>query len=286
MAGARKRNLALSFGVLMLLTVSIGLLTTSSRRAQRLARLQMEFVAGVSHELRTPVAVIKSAAENLSQGVVGNAERVKRYGQMIEGEARRLGEMVERVLQYTGIESGLGYGVRTPLAPQEIVESAIGNVLPLLGPDKVIIERQIPDTLPPVMGDAAALRSAVQNLVANAVKYGGADRWVGIKADHVRDGRAPEVRITVSDHGPGIPANELPHIFDPFYRGGDAVAQQIHGNGLGLSLVKRIVTAHGGHVSVVTRPGTGTAFTIALPAAEPDPSSSSVATGVRAAVHP
>jgi signal transduction histidine kinase len=285
-AGARKRNLALSFGVLLLLTVSIGLLTTSSRRAQRLARQQMEFVAGVSHELRTPVAVIKSAAENLSQGVVGNADRVKRYGQMIEGEARRLAEMVERVLQYAGIESGLGYGARSPLAPKEILESAIGNVLPLLGPDKITIDRQIPEGLPPVIGDAAALRSAVQNLVANAVKYGGTDRWVGIKAEHARQGRTSEVRITVSDHGPGIPANELPHIFDPFYRGGDAMAQQIHGNGLGLSLVKRIVNAHGGQVSVVTRPGMGSAFTIALPAAEPDPSSSSVASSVRAAVHP
>jgi signal transduction histidine kinase len=246
----------------------------------------MEFVASVSHELRTPVAVIKSAAENLSQGVVGNADRVKRYGQMIEGEARRLGEMVERVLQYAGIDSGLGYGTRSPLAPQEIVESAIGNVLPMLGPDKITIERQIPEGLPPVLGDAAALRSAVQNLVANAVKYGGTDRWVGIKAEHVREGRTPEVRITVSDHGPGIPANELPHIFDPFFRGGDAMAQQIHGNGLGLSLVKRIVNAHGGQVTVATKPGMGSAFTIALPAAEPDPSSSSVASSVRAAVHP
>lgn len=285
-SAARTRNLALSFGVLLLLTVSIGLLTITSRRAQRLARQQMEFVAGVSHELRTPVAVIKSAAENLSQGVVGNADRVKRYGQMIEGEARRLGEMVERVLQYAGIDSGLGYGTRSPLAPQEIVESAIGNVLPLLGPDKITIERQIPDALPPVLGDAAALRSAVQNLVANAVKYGGTDRWVGIKAEHIREGRTPEVRITVSDHGPGIPANELPHIFDPFFRGGDAMAQQIHGNGLGLSLVKRIVNAHGGQVTVATKPGMGSAFTIALPAAEPDPSSSSVASSVRAAVHP
>jgi two-component system, OmpR family, sensor histidine kinase BaeS len=118
------------------------------------------------------------------------------------------------------------------------------------------------------------------------VKYGGADRWVGVKAEHIKAGRASEVRITVSDHGPGIPANELPHIFDPFFRGGDAMAQQIHGNGLGLSLVKRIVNAHGGQVTVVTKPGMGSAFTIALPAAEPDPSSSSVASGVRAAVHP
>jgi signal transduction histidine kinase len=285
-AGARWRNLAISFGVLMLLTVSIGLLTVTSRRAQHLAKQQMEFVAGVSHELRTPVAVIKSAAENLSQGVVGSTDRVKRYGQMIEGEARRLGEMIERILQYAGIESGLGYGARSPLAPAEIVESAIGAALPLLGPDTVNVHREIAEGLPPVLGDAAALRSAVQNLVANAVKYGGADRWVGVRAEQVRTDGRHEVRISVSDHGPGIPAEDLPRIFDPFYRGGDAMARQIHGNGLGLSLVKRIVIAHGGQVTVTTRAGAGSSFTITLPAAEPDSSSTSVASGVRAAVHP
>jgi signal transduction histidine kinase len=284
-SGARTRNLALSFGVLILLSLSIGLLTVTSRRAQRLAEQQIEFVAGVSHELRTPVAVIKSAAENLSQGVVGGADRVKRYGQMIEGEARRLGEMVERVLQYAGIESGLGYGARAPLAPADIIQSAVTGALPLLGPETVNIHRDIPEALPPVLGDAAALQSAVQNLVANAVKYGGPDRWVGIKAEHAREHRRSEVRITVSDHGPGIPASELPHIWDPFYRGGDALAKQIHGNGLGLSLVKRIVAAHGGRVTVSTRAGAGSSFTIALPAAEPD-ASTSVTSGVRAPVHP
>jgi len=276
----------LSFGVLLLLTFTIGLLTVTSRRAQQVARQQMEFVAGVSHELRTPVAVIKSAAENLSQGVVGNAERVKRYGKVIETEARRLGEMVERVLQYAGIESGLGYGARTPLSPIELVDGAIDSALPMLGPETVNIHREIPDALPSVVGDAAALRSAVQNLVANAVKYGGSDRWVGVKAEEIRHHRSSNVRITVSDHGPGIPPNELPHIFDPFYRGGDALSKQIHGNGLGLSLVKRIVNAHGGQVTVVTKPGAGSAFTIELPAVEPEASSSSVASGVRAAVHP
>jgi signal transduction histidine kinase len=188
--------------------------------------------------------------------------------------------MVERVLQYAGIESGLGFGARAPLAPAEIIDSAIDNALPLLGPDTVKVERNIADSLPPVLGDAAALRSAIQNLVANAVKYGGTDRWVGVKAEHVRDRR--QVRITVSDHGPGIPARDLPHIFDPFYRGGDALEQQIHGNGLGLSLVKKIVAAHGGQVSVATRPGAGTAFTIVLPAAEAE--SRDVSARVRAAV--
>lgn len=275
----RRRNLAISFGVLLLLSFSVGMLTLTSRRAERLARQQMEFVAGVSHELRTPVAVIKSAAENLSQGVVGSVDRVKRYGTMIEGEARRLAEMVERVLQYAAIESGLGMGSRTALAPEEIIQGALDSSMPLLTPDNVQVYRDIALDLPPVIGDANALRSAVQNLIANAVKYGGQDHWVGIRAQHVRDRRHGEVRITVSDHGNGIDANELPHIFEPFFRGADAVAQQIHGNGLGLSLVRRIVEAHGGKVSATSRPGTGSAFTISLPAADRKATTQTAAAG-------
>jgi len=276
-ARARRQNLAISFGVLLLLTVSVGLLAATSRRAHRLARQQMEFVAGVSHELRTPVAVIRSAAENLSHGVVGSGDRVKRYGQLLETEARRLGEMVERVLQYAGIESGLAKGSRVPLVPTDIIEGAIESAITLFEPESVTIERDFIQDPPAVLGDAAALRSAVQNLIANAVKYGGRDRWVGIKIEHGRQRRRPEVWITVSDHGDGIPASELPHIFDPFYRGADAVARQIHGNGLGLSLVRKIVAAHGGRVTVTTRAGAGSSFTIALPSAEPDQRATAVA---------
>jgi signal transduction histidine kinase len=274
-ATVRRRNLAISFGVLGLLSISVALLTVTSRRAHTLARQQMEFVAGISHELRTPVAVIRSAGENLSQGVVGNVERVKQYGQMIEGEARRLGDMVERVLQYAGIESGLGFTERAPLAPGELIEAAIRSEESLADPNGLLVHREIAAELPPVLGDAAALRSAVQNLLANAVKYGGTDRWVGIRAEHHRE--RSEVRITVSDHGAGIPSGELPHIFEPFYRGADALARQIHGNGLGLSLVRRIVTAHGGKVTVTSRAGTGSSFTITLPVAKPDPQTGTVA---------
>ncbi len=265
----RRRNLAISFGVLLLLTLSVALLTVSSRRAQRLAKQQMEFVAGVSHELRTPVAVIRSAAENLSHGVVGSGDRVKRYGEVIESEARRLGEMVERVLQYAGIESGLGLGARMPLAPAHIIESAIETATASAGLHAVNVHREISPDLPPVIGDAAALRSAIQNLVANALKYG-TDGWVGVRAEQTRGRRRSDVRITVSDHGPGIPTSELPHIFEPFYRGADAISRQIHGNGLGLSLVYRIVAAHGGRVSVAAGSNGGSNFTITLPAATAD----------------
>ena len=275
-ASARYRNLAISFGVLLLLTVSVSLLANTSRRAQRLARQQMEFVAGVSHELRTPVAVIRSASENLAHGVV-TGDRVKSYGQLLQTEARRLGEMVEQVLQYSGIESGVAVSNRVALPPSEIIDGAIDSSHPLLEKAGAQLHREIAADLPQVIGDAAALRSAVQNLIANAVKYGGRDHWVGIRAEHAHDRKRSEVRITISDHGAGIPAEELPHIFDPFYRGADAVDRQIHGNGLGLSLVKRIVAAHGGRVSVTTRAGAGSSFTIALPAMPPDARSRAVA---------
>jgi signal transduction histidine kinase len=283
-ASVRRRNLGISFGVLLLLSVSVALLAQTSRRAQRLARQQMEFVAGVSHELRTPIAVIRSAAENLSHGVVGNTERVKQYGKVMENEARRLGEMVESVLQYAGVESGRALGPLAPLAPADLIDRAVESAR-VSANSMAAVERTVPADLPAVLGDQAALTSALQNLVVNAFKYGGDAQWVGVRAAQVARGRKLEVHITVEDRGPGIPADELPHIFEPFYRGAQAVGQQIHGNGLGLSLVQRIVRAHGGSVSVRSRHAGGTAFTIVLPAATPEPDPSSLADGARAAAH-
>jgi signal transduction histidine kinase len=262
-AAVRQRNLAISFGALLLLAGSIVLLAGSSRRAQRLAQQQMEFVAGVSHELRTPVAVIKSAAENLSHGVVVG-DRVKKYGQVIGTEAQRLGDMIEQVLQYAAVESGAALAAQAALQPSSFIAAAVESATAAES-GQLVIERDTAQDLPLVQGDAAALCSAVQNLVANAIKYGGGDRWVGIKARRQTGRSVDEVRIDVTDHGQGIPPAEIPHIFEPFYRGGDAVARQIRGSGLGLSLVRNIVTAHGGRVSVTSQAG-DTTFTIVLPA--------------------
>ncbi len=265
--GMRQRNLIISFGILMLMAVSIGLLALSSRRAQRLAQQQMEFVAGVSHELRTPVAVIRSAADNLSHGVVGDPDRVRRYGDALQVEARRLGEMVERVLQFAGIESGTPLA-RAPLAIEPVIREAVDAALPP-GDEAFVIDRHIAENLPAVLGDAASLRSAIQNLIANALKYGGSDRWVGVRAETGADRR--DVRVIVQDHGRGIAADDLPHIFDPFYRGVNATSRQIQGSGLGLALVRRIAEAHGGRIVVETHEGSGSTFTLYLPAAASKP---------------
>jgi signal transduction histidine kinase len=259
----RRRNLLMSFGMLALLAVSMGLVLVSARRAERLAAQQMDFVATVSHELRTPLAVIRSAGQNLAAGVVQDPSR---YGELIETEGRRLTDMVEQTLALAGLS-----GDRKPMAQQpvdagDIARSVVAAPETTTRADGVDVELRVAEELPRVLADEMLLRRAVQNLVGNALKYGAPGAWVGVTVDAAGSRRGREVRITVADRGPGVAAEDLPHIFDPFYRGRRAVAEQVQGNGLGLHLVKRIAEAHGGRVTVRTAPGEGAAFTIHLPA--------------------
>jgi len=267
-AAVRQRNLMVSSSVLLLLTMAIGLIVVSARRAQELARQQMEFVAAVSHELRTPVSVIGAAAGNLADGVVGDPARVRKYGETIQGEARRLAETVERVLQLAGIAAGRAAAAQVPVAPGDLVHDSVGACRTEIENAGVHVEIDVAPDLPPVLGDVTALRSALQNLISNAVKYGGEARWLRVSAGTGNPKGLParQVVFTVEDHGLGIDAEDRKHIFEPFYRGRAAVSQQIQGSGLGLNLVARIAEAHGGRVGVTSEPGHGSVFTISLPA--------------------
>jgi signal transduction histidine kinase len=263
---ARLRNLLVSFGVLVLLGASMGLVLATTGRAQRLAAQQMEFVAGVSHELRTPLAVIRSAAENLADGVVEDPRQVKRYGDMIAGEGRRLTHMVEQIMEFAGFESGrVSLDVR-PADLGGIIEDALRAADPQVREHHASVDQHLTPMLPPVLVDPSAVSRSLQNLIVNALKYGGAPPSVVIDA-RPGDPARREVLVTVSDNGAGIAARDLPHIFEPFYRGGDATARQIHGSGLGLSLVKRIMDEIGGRITVRTDAGKGSAFTLHLPLA-------------------
>jgi len=281
----RLRNLWISSGVLALLALAVGLIVVSTRRAQSLARQQMEFVAAVSHELRTPVSVIGAAAGNLADGVVGDPQRVRKYGETIQGEARRLAETVERVLQLAGIAAGHAAASRAMVHPADLVRDSIAACQTEIDAAGATVEVAIADGLPMVSGDIAALKSALRNLISNAVKYGGDSRWLRVAAsidtgaspagrahtviqlrERRRVGRA--VMFTVEDHGIGIDADDRRRVFDPFYRGREAVAQQIQGSGLGLNLVTRIVAAHGGRLTMWSEPGKGSTFALSVPAVE------------------
>ena len=261
----RRRNLAISFGILSLLGVSVGFIVLSSRRAQRLATQQMEFVAGVSHELRTPLAVICSAAENLADGVIDSRDQIKRYGGLIRDEGRRLTGMVEQVLEFAGAQSGRKNYELRPTELTQVIEDAIAACHLQLADGDFEIERKIAPHLPTVEADAAALSRAIQNLLSNAMKYDGGSRWIGLSAELLRTSAGEEIQIRVSDRGLGIAPSEQERIFEPFYRGKEIAAAQIRGNGLGLSLVKHIIAAHGGRVSVESNVGQGSMFILHLP---------------------
>lgn len=263
---ARFRNLAVTTAILLLMLSAIAMLVYTTRKAQRLAGLQMEFVAGVSHELRTPLTVIRTAGHNLSAGLISGASQVARYGALIEAESEKLQAIVEQVLRFSSAEAGRVVRIREPVNPAALIEDALRACSSALRESKCEVERNVDPHLPRVPGDPTALLHALQNLVTNAAKYGREGRWIGVAAaSSTHDGK-PAVEIRVADRGPGIPPDERNNIFDPFYRGRRALDGQIHGTGLGLSLVRRIVEAHGGAVSVNSRPGILTEFVMRIPA--------------------
>lgn len=266
-ASTRRGHLALSFGVLALLAASIGLVLVSSRQAERLARQQVEFVAGVSHELRTPLAVIRSAGENLADGVVSDPAQVRTYGALVAREGRRLTDMVEQVMEFAGLEGGRLPRDRSIVRVGALVERAVASASEALTDAGVEVEVRVDQGVPDVVGDPEALARAVDNLLANATKYAPSGGWVGVAVSRAGTPGRPEVAVEVADRGPGIPPDEQRRLFEPFFRGAQALAAQVHGNGLGLSLVQRIVDAHGGRVAVRSEVSHGSAFTIYLPAA-------------------
>ena len=202
---ARLRNLLVSFGVLVLLGASMGLVLATTGRARRLAAQQMEFVAGVSHELRTPLAVIRSAAENLADGVVADPKQVKRYGDVIAGEGRRLTQMVEQIMEFAGFESGRATLDVRPADLGGIIEEALRGADPLVREHHATIERRGTTELPAVLVDPSAVSRSLQNLIVNALKYGGAPPAVVIDARRA-EGARREVSVTISDNGSGIAA--------------------------------------------------------------------------------
>ena len=264
---ARRRNLIISSSILSVLGASVALLVLSTRRAQELARQQMEFVAAVSHELRTPLAVIRSAAENLADGVVKDEEQIRKYGDLVRNEGRRLTEMVEQILEFAGIESGQRAFVLRPVALAPMLHDVVHSSDALIRSAGIEVAYEIEESLPPVLGEESALRRVFENLISNAIKYGESGQWIGVRAKRV----GGEVHVSIADRGIGIASAEQSRIFEPFYRAPEVIAARVQGAGLGLSLVQRIVQAHGGRITVRSEPGTGSEFTVILPAATEQP---------------
>jgi two-component system phosphate regulon sensor histidine kinase PhoR len=235
---------------------------------ERLERVRRDFVANVSHELRTPLTAIRGYAETLLAGAMADTDHNRRFVEIIQAHAIRLNNIASDLLTLSDLESG-----RRDTAPSPIsVEDACNTALLTVEPEARIrgvklVRGSIHDTL--ITGHAIRLEQALVNLLDNAVKFNQPGGEARIDAGTAPDGR---VYIAVSDTGSGMPSDDLPRIFERFYRVDRARSREVGGTGLGLSIVKHVVERMEGTIRVESRLGKGSTFTILLP-----PTSSSLA---------
>jgi signal transduction histidine kinase len=146
------------------------------------------------------------------------------------------------------------------MSVENVIENALAECEPLIKEKNFTVEKEVSENLPRITGDEKMLSQAIQNLIVNSLKYSNGNSWLKVSAR----GDGGEIKIIVEDKGIGISPKDLKHIFEPFYRSKTVVDEQIHGNGLGLSLVKQTVEAHGGKIDVKSEIGYGSRFTIVL----------------------
>ena len=228
-----------------------------------LARLKSDFVANVSHELRTPLSLIRLYAETLEMGRLTHPDKPQQYYRIIREESERLTALINNILDFSRIEAGhKEYDFReTDLA--RLVRETLDAYRYQIEQNGFTFQEQIEDMLPPVRVDREAIARSLLNLVNNAVKYSPREKFLSVKLFRSGD----EIKLQVADHGMGIPISEQSKIFEKFYRVGDPLVHNTKGSGLGLSLVRHIVQAHGGQVALESTPGKGSIFTIVLPLA-------------------
>lgn len=230
------------------------------RREMRLSRLKSDFVANVSHELKTPLALIRLFAETLEMGRVAGAEKTTEYHRIINKETHRLTQLINNILDFSRIEAGRKEYSFAPVDPSRVVEDVVESYRFPIEQQGFTLKVDV-EPLPELHIDKDAIAQALINLINNAIKYSEVDKAVAVAGKRVGD----EVHISVADQGIGIPRSEQKKIFDKFYRVESSLVHETKGSGLGLSLVRHIMEAHGGDVRVDSAPGKGSTFTLVLP---------------------
>lgn len=267
-AERRRRTWTQALIILLAIATSVvGIFVTVRYVSRELesARVKTDFAANVSHELRSPITQIRLKGEALQLDLVyDDADRQEHYDAIVR-ESERLSRLVDNVLDFAAIERG---AKKYTLRPEDLVSliySAVDTHRPRLEQVGMTIEVSVPEDLPVVWMDREAISQVLTNLLSNAAKYGADGKWLGVRAG-VEDDR---LEIRIADRGMGISAEDLPYVFEDFFRSSNPAVRRRKGTGIGLTIVRYIVEAHRGTITVESVPGEGATFIISLPLQPP-----------------
>ncbi|HHW42396.1 HAMP domain-containing protein [Desulfofundulus thermobenzoicus] len=226
-------------------------------------QLRRDLIADVSHELRTPLTSIQGFCEALLDGVEEDRVAQEECLKMIHRESLRLNQLINELLDLARLEAGKVNWELNPIEVPDLFAGVLFKLKPQLAEKQIRVEQEITPGVPVVPGNAGRIEQVLSNLLENAIRFSPPGGVIKMQATYNEN----EVSISVSDQGPGIPGEELPFIWERFYRVEKSRSRALGGTGLGLAIVKQIVENHGGKVAVISRQGTGSTFSFTLPLA-------------------
>lgn len=244
-------------------TTGVVVLFHDITQLKQLDEVRKDFVANVSHELRTPLSILRGYIETLMDNPATSPEELTRILEVMERHSQRLGLLVDDLLTLAQLESGDPHLQLSDVSLDELFGHIVRDWDKKFGEKRLKVKVDLPEHLPLVRADETRLQEILYNLLDNAVKYSREGGDLRLAAEQ----RNGEIALSVSDTGIGIGKNDLPRIFERFYRVDKARSRELGGTGLGLSIVKHIAQLHGGRVEAESEPGQGTTVRIVLPLA-------------------
>ena len=230
---------------------------------KRLDQIRSDFVANVSHELRTPLSILRGYIETLLDNPQTSGGELSRILQVMERHSNRLGLLVNDLLSLAQLESSSSNLELRAVRVQELFDNVIRDWKKKLAAKNLKVIVDVAPDVPTIRADDARLQEVLYNLLDNAVKYSPETGDIRLRAER----RGTEVVLSVSDDGVGVPKEDLPRIFERFYRADKARSRELGGTGLGLAIVKHIAQLHGGRVEAESEFGRGTTIRVILPVA-------------------
>ncbi|MDB6029006.1 MAG: Histidine kinase [Verrucomicrobiales bacterium] len=267
---ALQQKRVLIFGSLIAFAAAVALVGLFAahrafRRQLHLNEMKSNFVSSVSHELRAPLASVRLMAEGLERGKISDPKKQHEYFRFITQECRRLSSLIENVLDFSRIEQGRKEYEFEPTDIARLTSETVKLMEPYAEEKRVLLKCSIAADLaasgPQPSIDGRAIQQALINLIDNAIKHSPNGKLVNVRLEQ----NPQALSLSVGDYGTGIPLNQQKKIFERFYRLGSELRRETQGVGIGLSIVKHIVEAHGGRIVVRSAPGQGSCFTIELP---------------------